>query len=54
MEDEIKALIGAYYDPLQLIDQLDLDMDELVEALWPVIKNKIELFAEDIGDYYEQ
>lgn len=51
--DELKAIIASQYDPLQLIDLLGLDMDELVERLWNDIEQNISLFEEERGEIYD-
>lgn len=51
--EELKAIIAARYDPVQLLDLLGLDMDELVERLWDDINENIELFTEELSEVYE-
>ena len=53
MIEEIKAQIAALYDPVQLLDMLDMDMEELVDVLEDRIIESLYLFK-DVGCYYDE
>lgn len=50
--EEILARIAALYDPIELLDILDMDMQELVFALEEQITSNLHKFKDlDIGDW---
>lgn len=46
--EEIRTKIASYYDPLQLLDLLSIDMEELVDALWPWIQADLPTVLKDM------
>lgn len=51
--EELKDIIASRYDPLQLMDVLGIEMEDLVELLWDKIDENQSLFEEELGEIYD-
>jgi hypothetical protein len=53
---ELRDLITDKYTPPELVDKLGVTMEELLDYIWPIVQEDIEVFDEDFevsGELYE-
>lgn len=53
ISDETLLILAAKYDPLELLDILGIENEDLLSRFVDKVEENLDIFIKDIGDVYE-